>query len=419
MKPYLIVCALCGGKMSSVAISCPHCGNPNDTIDKNTDAEEKMPRNAKYKKRTDGRYETVMSSGKYDEETGKLVKVHVYARTKTEFDKKKAEIKTNISKGIYANDKGYTVSEWAKEWVEIYKKNNYGYCNIIKNHFSYINDYKIKDLTKSAIQKQINSEDGHYDIQRRIKMTINQMLECAIEDGLLYRNVCRDVKLPKKPKSDKRVLTDSEIKAIKNIQFENKERAFILCLYNLGIRRGEALALRKDSFDFKKNMVHISNAVSFETNTPIWGNPKTFSGDRYIDLIEPFKSEIKRYIESCNGIYLFSNSNGNLMSKTSLRHFWNSIYRKINEECGGKQHYDWKKTKKWIIDIDAISGLTMHVFRHNYITNLYYAGVDIKEAQRLAGHADAKTTIEIYTHLDKEKSHSTEKIQKYYTAVNI
>lgn len=67
--------------------------------------------------------------------------------------------------------------------------------------------------------------------------------------------------------------------------------------------------------------------------------------------------------------------------------------------------------------IDAVPGLTPHIFRHNYATNLYYAGVDLKEAQRLLGHADAKTVIEIYTHLDKEKSNSAPKIEEYFKKI--
>ena len=47
----------------------------------------------------------------------------------------------------------------------------------------------------------------------------------------------------------------------------------------------------------------------------------------------------------------------------------------------------------------APSKLTPHIFRHNYCTMLYYAGVDVKEAQRLMGHSSIKITLEIYTHL--------------------
>ncbi len=48
-----------------------------------------------------------------------------------------------------------------------------------------------------------------------------------------------------------------------------------------------------------------------------------------------------------------------------------------------------------IIKIDLLKGVTPHTFRHNFAAMLYYTGVDIKAAQRLLGHADSMTTIDI------------------------
>lgn len=46
---------------------------------------------------------------------------------------------------------------------------------------------------------------------------------------------------------------------------------------------------------------------------------------------------------------------------------------------------------------------TPHQLRHTYATMLYSAGVDILTAQRLLGHASPQVTLEIYTHLEKQK----------------
>ena len=166
-------------------------------------------------------------------------------------------------------------------------------------------------------------------------------------------------------------------------------------------------------------MVHIENAISFNNNTSSLGDTKTFAGNRYIDLIDPFKTTIKTYIDSIDTFYLFPTSKGSMPTESSFDRMWEQIMLKINAAAGGKQHYDNKEKKKWIIDLNAIPGLTPHIFRHNYATNLYYAGVDMKEAQRLLGHADAKTVIEIYTHLDKQKSKSTVKIEEYFQKISV
>ena len=46
--------------------------------------------------------------------------------------------------------------------------------------------------------------------------------------------------------------------------------------------------------------------------------------------------------------------------------------------------------------------ITSHYLRHNYATELYRAGIQVKEAQYLLGHSNLKTTLDIYTELDKE-----------------
>lgn len=86
---------------------------------------------------------------------------------------------------------------------------------------------------------------------------------------------------------------------------------------------------------------------------------------------------------------------------------WQAIVKKLNEAAGGKG------------DIKPIIGLTPHILRHDYATNLYYAGVDIKEAQYLLGHSDIKMTLEIYTHLKRDNTGVANKLDKIYSSQSV
>lgn len=68
---------------------------------------------AKYKKRPDRRYRTSVVVG-YDDETGKLKRKYVYARTQLELDKKITDIKQKINTNTYADDENITVKVWAE-----------------------------------------------------------------------------------------------------------------------------------------------------------------------------------------------------------------------------------------------------------------------------------------------------------------
>ena len=50
-----------------------------------------------------------------------------------------------------------------------------------------------------------------------------------------------------------------------------------------------------------------------------------------------------------------------------------------------------------------LHGATPHVFRHTYITTLAKAGIDLKTIQRISGHANITTTLNIYTHTREEE----------------
>lgn len=369
---------------------------------------------AEYKKRADGRYRADIVVGV--REDGKAKKQTVYAYSISELRNKIAEIKHQTNTGTYANDSGYTVGEWADKWLAVYKtriaKNTKAnYQNIIKNHMNDIKHIRLKDLKKTDIQMAINKLDGHDDLQKLLKITINQMLETAIDDGLIFKNVSRTIQLQRTKKSDKRALTDAELNAIKTADLTLKQRAFVSILLYTGARRGEVLALTQRDIDLKNDIIHIRQSLAFESNKSYIKDTKSESGKREIDILSSLKPILIEYINSIDTIYLFTNKQGGVMSKTSYRRMWDSLYNKLNIAAGGTPAVF--ERGKMTIKVDLIKGLTPHTFRHNYATMLYYAGVDIKDAQRLLGHSDSKTTIDIYTHLDRKKSNSKSKLENY------
>lgn len=362
---------------------------------------------AKYKKRSDGRYQANICIG-VDKATGKRLFRTIYARTIPELDNKKAEIKDQVNKGIYADDKGMTVATWAKKWFEtekatcgvrtkeMYERMVYSY--IIPN----LGDIRLRDLKQSDIQLMINKKAAHFRTCEQIRMSIRQMLDAAIDDGLLYKNVGLKIKLPPKYKEEKRPLTDIEKKAISKTEFTDKEKVFVYILLYCGLRRGEILALSKGDIDKKNKEINIRNVITFDHGKPILKPyPKSFSGIRSIPIPDALQEVLWPYLDQLKGLFLFEmERKPGLMTESSYNKFWKKIIDKINASAGGSK------------DIKVIQGLSAHVFRHNYATMLYYADIDVKDAQRLLGHSSIKLTLDIYTHLDKSKSTAGEKLSK-------
>ena len=59
-----------------------------------------------------------------------------------------------------------------------------------------------------------------------------------------------------------------------------------------------------------------------------------------------------------------------------------------------------------------------YTVRHSYATCLYHAGVDLRTAQQLLGHASIEMTARIYTHLEAEDGLKVSgKLDDYFNAV--
>lgn len=102
------------------------------------------------------------------------------------------------------------------------------------------------------------------------------------------------------------------------------------------------------------------------------------------------------------------------MTHSSYVKFWNGIIKELNRAV--MTDSQWQAVESMPKNIRAknrpITGLTAHIFRHNYATMLYYSGISIKKAAALMGHSSTKMIMEVYSHLDEEKEQTLEKLDE-------
>lgn len=362
-----------------------------------------MPKRNKYKKRPNGFCEAKVRVGYKDD--GRPCYVSVYGRTSAEVERKVGELKYKVEHGQFINDKKVALGQYASMWLKTYKagkaKNTQAmYRNIIEKHIEPdIGHLRISEVTTSHVQQLINARLEHPRTCQQIRMTLTQIYQAAINDGLVFKNPCLGAELPKCPKADKRALTDIETAAIKTAAFTSKERAFVYILYGCGLRRGEALALTKSDIDLKSGAITVNKSVAFDVNDAYNKDPKSDSGCRVVDMPDFLIGYLEEYLKTID-ILLFTMRGGAQMSKSSYDKMWRSIVRKMNAAAGGSDAYQ------------VVHGLTAHIFRHNYCTLLYYSGISIKKSCELMGHSDTKMIMDIYAHLDEKKERTKEKINQ-------
>lgn len=246
-------------------------------------------------------------------------------------------------------------------------------------------DREVLTITPQEIQHWLNSLDLAFKSISTRKSVISQIYDFAyVELGMDIKNPCDRLKIdPKKRKGKRRPLTPEEIEAVKS----TKKDEFILApliLYT-GCRCGEALALTYGDIDRKRRVIHINKSIDHVGNKPEISTTKTEAGNRDVPLLSELEALLPKKMPNTDFII----GGQSPITKSALNKRW----------------MRWKKEHN--VEIDR------HQIRHTYASILYQAGVDPKSAQRILGHANFQTTMDIYTHLSDQ--HIRDALEKLET----
>lgn len=378
-----------------------------------------MPKR-KYKQRADGRYTASVTIGKLP--NGNPKRKYVYASSPTELDKKISELKNNYYKGTISSNDSISFETWAKKWFQLNMSNKelatqMKNKNALENHiYKAIGYIKLKELKPIHIRELINSmmQKGLTDTTKLALNLIKRILNDAMVNDIIYKNVALNIKAPKFTKTENRSLSIYEDDILLTVAPNHKHGLFFLLLRYSGLRTEEIIPLLLDDFLFDKKKIRINKAVTLVKNQPILKDTKNkkikyaFLPDFLIPIIQ---DEIDKK-RNLNVKYLFTKQTAidQMLTKTAVRRMEESFLYECNIEHENRQK---QGNPNFVLDEENKIKFTPHQLRHSFCTMLYYAGVGIKEAQELMGHSSAKMVYDIYTHLDNLRGDSDEKINNY------
>lgn len=309
------------------------------------------------------------------------------------------EFKQEVEARKHVKVSDTTFLAYSRMWKTLYKSQRQNntkamYENIIEKHFAILGDMKLQDIDRIHLQMLINHADGKPRTQQQILMTFKQVLESATADCLFSANVMENIFRNTNPikysAKEKRPLTECEKNAVFKADFNESDKIFVYVIYGCGIRRGEALALTIFDINIRKKELTINKSHEFIGNAPFKKEPKTKNGCRTIPIPDKVFPAIAEYIKNLiakNKLYLFTMHNGKPLTKSSYDKMWTRIKKAMQD-----------------VSEEEIQGLTAHVFRHNYCTNLCYQipTISIKKIAQLLGDTE-KMVLEVYNHIILEK----------------
>jgi integrase len=329
--------------------------------------------------------------------TGKRIQKSFYGRTKSEAREKAEDYKIKIATGETAikSNSNMTFSEWAEKWIKTYKEKNIKsstykikYESFLETHLKpYFENVKISKISQIDIQNFINSKsDFNKDTQKRYVNLLKSIFESAVENDLINKNPVKNISLKSEnTKKEKRTYKQSEVDKIIDFAKNHRYGGAVAVLLKTGLRRGELLALKWEDIDFENKIVNVKRAVA---DIPVNGilkpvisenSNETKNHNRQIPFIGNIE-EILQGIEK-KSEFIFPNIKGeinspNNYSKCQYAYFMNDLKKEYPE----------------------INKLSVHELRHTFGTLLYEKKIDLRIIQKIMGHADLKTTSEIYIH---------------------
>jgi integrase len=218
-----------------------------------------------------------------------------------------------------------------------------------------------------------------------VHRTLSQALAHAVRLGVLFKNPARQVKPPRPPSREIKMLDKGEIATVLNAAKGIGLYVPVLLAVTTGIRRGELLALRWSDIDLKAATLTVNHSLERINGKFEFKPPKTRKSRRTISLpaitIEALREHRRVQLEERfkfglgrdSGALVVSRADGLPIDPDTL-----------------------SKSFRRLVAAAKVTPITFHGLRHTHISHLLMEGVHVKVVSERAGHANVNTTLTVY-----------------------
>ncbi len=267
----------------------------------------------------------------------------------------------------------------------------------------YFGKMQLSKLRTLDVQKYANYLE-HEGLKPKTVKNHVMMLHAIYDKAIRLRyvdvndNIVSRVELPKLRKKKVESYSREEVKKLLGLVDKYADEMLRFEVYLAvftGLRRSEMAALKIESIDFNKRVLHITECKVTGEDGDAVKLPKTDAGIREIPIVDALYKELKKAVTR--------------YQKNKLKHgdtFDDSRYLFCRED--GTPWRTNTLTAKYVKFMrkheDELRYLPLHrAGRHTYASLAVSSGTDIKCVQELLGHADAATTLNVYANSYQEK----------------
>lgn len=372
--------------------------------------------------RKDGRY-----SYRYTTMFGE--KKTIYAHRLSDLRNEEAKIlyleHINISKKIFNITLNDQFEIWfaAKQNIRENTKADYKYFydRYIRNSLGkmLIDEITAFDIKCHYMSLNVNGRISAETISH-IQNVLYQVLKSGVERNVIFNNPAKDACKEFNRKHSKHTSIKSGMSVKQAEDFlkyvEKSEECMrwyplFYFMINTGLRISEVAGLRWEDIDFNHNLINVNHSIVYHNRTEKQAaglrgsNLKNDSSHRIIPIKERTKEVLlleKKYQEEkniqCNTIvdgytdFIFLNRYGNVIREECVNRALKRAVFLFNSYLDENDSRECR----------PLPLLTSHSLRHTFANYLCENNVNIKVAQKLLGHTDIETTMNIYTSVSRE-----------------
>lgn len=346
--------------------------------------------------RTDGRW-VVQISLPGDSRIKRRRKT-LYGRTREEVRRKQVDAQKTLLDGGRIAPERLTVGTYMRSWLE-HKRHEVRwqtwrrYEQLFRTHIepnlgsvrlSRLRPNQLRDLYSSKLAEGLAVETVRH-LHKVIRAALNQ----AEREDLVVKNVCRQVRPPRKQRYEINPLSPDEARRLRKTLRGHPDEALYVLALSTGMRQGEILGLRWRDCDLDSGYISVNRSLVFIRNDWHLEEPKTKSSRRRIHLALEAIEALRTHLLS------------QLEKRLALGAAWQDNDLVFPTGIGTAKRGRSLVTRSFrpLLEAAGLRRIRFHDLQHTAATLLLGAGVNPKIVAEMLGHSSVQLTLDTYSHI--------------------
>lgn len=342
-----------------------------------------------YQRASDGRW---CASGIVEIDGVKTRKTR-YGATKKEALEKLHTLQRAAADGKLAGSDREQVAAYLDRWLPTRRLRPVtieAYRSVIENQIKpVLGRIELRKLRSTHIQQMLDgmATDGKYrSTIRHVRAVLSAALQPLIEDDVIAKRVLSKTEIPHARESQSVTIDMDIIARILDVTADSSIAPIVTTAIMSGLRRSELLALRWEDVNLDTGHISVRRSLTRTKGHYHILAPKTRASARTIPIPTELVTTLREHHVA------------QMEARLRLGPAWEENNLVFPNMYGRIYNPDvlLDRFHARMLRDPALEHITFHKCRKAYAIILLAMGTDIKSAQELMGHEDAKTTLNIY-----------------------